>query len=40
MVADGFLKAENRDLLLVAESVDEVLEMIAAFWGEVDQTDY
>lgn len=32
MVADGFLKAENRSLLLVAESVDEVLEMIAAFW--------
>lgn len=32
MVADGFLKAENRDLLLVAESVDEVLEMIAQFW--------
>ena len=32
MVADGFLKAENRDLLLVAESVDDVLEMIAQFW--------
>lgn len=32
MVADGFLKAENRSLLLVAESVDEVLEMVAAFW--------
>ena len=32
MVADGFLKAENRSLLLVAETVDEVLEMIATFW--------
>lgn len=32
MVADGFLKAENRDLLLVAESVDEVLDMVAQFW--------
>ena len=32
MVSDGFLKAENRALLLVAESVDEVLEMVAAFW--------
>jgi uncharacterized protein (TIGR00730 family) len=32
MVADGFLKAENRGLLLVAESVDDVLEMIAQFW--------
>lgn len=32
MVADGFLKAENRALLLVAESVDEVLDMVAQFW--------
>ncbi|QKZ11644.1 TIGR00730 family Rossman fold protein [Spirosoma sp. KUDC1026] len=32
MVADGFLKAENRELLLVAESVDQVLEQIADFW--------
>lgn len=32
MVADGFLKAENRELLLVANSVDEVLEMINNFW--------
>jgi uncharacterized protein (TIGR00730 family) len=32
MVAEGFLKAENRSLLLVAETVDQVLEMIATFW--------
>jgi len=32
MVIDGFLKAENRDLLIVAESVDEVLQQIGAFW--------
>lgn len=32
MVADGFLKAENRALLLVAESVDDVLDMVAQFW--------
>ncbi len=32
MVADGFLKAENRTLLLVADSVDEVLKMISEFW--------
>jgi uncharacterized protein (TIGR00730 family) len=36
MVADGFLKAENRDLLLVAESVDEVLTMIELFWDRVN----
>ena len=35
MVADGFLKVENRALLLVAESVDEVLGMISAFWDEL-----
>ena len=35
MVADGFLKAENRSLLLVAESVDEVLEMISDFWESI-----
>ncbi|QHV98994.1 LOG family protein [Spirosoma endbachense] len=33
MVADGFLKAENRSLLLVAESVDQVLDQIEAFWA-------
>jgi uncharacterized protein (TIGR00730 family) len=32
MVADGFLKAANRDLLLVADSVDEALTMIANYW--------
>ncbi len=35
MVADGFLRAENRDLLIVAESVDEVLEAFEKFWEEV-----
>ena len=35
MVADGFLKVENRALLLVAKSVDEVLGMISAFWDEL-----
>lgn len=33
MVADGFLKAANRDLLLVAESVDEALTMVANYWA-------
>lgn len=32
MVVDGFLKAENRALLFVANSVDEVLLMISEFW--------
>lgn len=32
MVADGFLKVENRALLLVADSVDEMLKMINDFW--------
>lgn len=32
MVSDGFLKAENRDFLLVAKSVDDVLTMISDFW--------
>jgi uncharacterized protein (TIGR00730 family) len=35
MVVDGFLKAENRSLLLVAETVDEVLEMIATYWDNL-----
>ncbi|MFD2938221.1 LOG family protein [Spirosoma flavum] len=34
-VADGFLKAENRALLLVANSVDEVLKLIGEFWEGV-----
>ena len=35
MVSDGFLKAENRGLLLIANSVDEVLQMISDFWESV-----
>ena len=35
MVADGFLKAENRTLLLVANSVDEGLKMIGEFWESI-----
>ena len=37
MVADGFLKAPNRDLLLVAESVDEALQLVTDFWDKADQ---
>ncbi len=32
-VADGFLKAENRALLVVTETVDEALDAIEAFWN-------
>ncbi|AUD06714.1 LOG family protein [Spirosoma pollinicola] len=35
MVADGFLRAENRSILLVADTVDEVLEMISEFWDNI-----
>jgi uncharacterized protein (TIGR00730 family) len=35
MVADGFLKAENRSILLVADTVDEVLSMISDFWDNI-----
>jgi uncharacterized protein (TIGR00730 family) len=35
MVHDGFLRAENRELLIMAESVDQVLEQIADFWANV-----
>jgi len=35
MVADGFLRAENRELLLVANTVDEVLKMIVEFWENI-----
>ncbi|GAB2554576.1 LOG family protein [Spirosoma aerophilum] len=35
MVADGFLKAENRSILLVADTVDEVLTMISEFWDNI-----
>ena len=33
-VEDGFLKPENRTLLIVATSVDEALDAIEAFWEE------
>ena len=33
-VEDGFLKAQNRELLIVAQSVDEALAAIEAFWEE------
>ena len=33
MVTDGFLKAENRALLFIAQSIDEALEQIEAFWS-------
>jgi uncharacterized protein (TIGR00730 family) len=37
MVEDGFLKAENRDLLIVADTVDEALEkMMNTPGGPVD----
>lgn len=32
-VTDGFLKPENRNLLLVTDTVDEVLAAIEAFWS-------
>ena len=35
MVADGFLRAENRDFLYVAKTVDEVLTMISDYWDNV-----
>jgi uncharacterized protein (TIGR00730 family) len=34
MVADGFLKAENRELLIVAETIDELLTKIEEFWEQ------
>lgn len=33
-VEDGFLKSENRALLIVATSVDEALDAVEAFWEE------
>ncbi|GAB3500153.1 TIGR00730 family Rossman fold protein [Spirosoma knui] len=33
MVIDGFLKAENRALLLVANSIDEALMQIEEYWA-------
>ncbi|GAB3779156.1 TIGR00730 family Rossman fold protein [Spirosoma horti] len=35
MVEDGFLRAENRSLLLVADTVDEVLKQIGEFWDNI-----
>lgn len=34
-VADGFLRAENRELLIVADTVDAVLAEIEAYWEQV-----
>lgn len=34
-VADGFLKPENRDLLIVVDTVDEALGAIKAFWNDI-----
>lgn len=33
-VEDGFLRAENRKLLIVADTVDAVLAAIEAFWAQ------
>ena len=35
MVDDGFLKAENRSLLIVADTIDEVLKQISEFWDNI-----
>jgi len=35
MVDDGFLRAENRSLLLVADTVDDVLKQISEFWDNI-----
>lgn len=34
-VQDGFIKPENRELLLVADSVDEALALIQQFWEQI-----
>lgn len=34
-VEDGFLRAENRKLLIVADTVDAVLAEIEAFWNKI-----
>ncbi len=34
-VEDGFLKPENRDLLIVVDSVDEALAAVETFWNEI-----
>lgn len=33
-VTDGFLKAENRDLLVITDSVDDALASIQLFWEQ------
>ncbi|GAB3797520.1 TIGR00730 family Rossman fold protein [Spirosoma humi] len=35
MVNDGFLRAENRSLLLVADTVDDALKQISEFWDNL-----
>ncbi len=35
MVTDGFLKAENRALLFVADSIDQALTYLSEFWTSV-----
>lgn len=35
MVDDGFLRVENRSLLLVADTVDEALKQISEFWDNI-----
>ena len=34
MVSDGFLRAENRELLIVSDSIDELLAKIEEFWEQ------
>ncbi|MGA0560416.1 TIGR00730 family Rossman fold protein [Larkinella sp. VNQ87] len=34
MVDDGFLKAENRELLIVSDSIDELLMKIEGYWAQ------
>jgi uncharacterized protein (TIGR00730 family) len=36
-VAEGFLRAENRNLLIVAQTVDEALAEVEAFWTGQNQ---
>lgn len=35
MVSDGFLRAENRTLLIIVNTVDEALNTINEFWDEM-----
>lgn len=35
MVADGFLKAENRSLPIIANSVDDALKQINDYWATI-----